>query len=394
MRRWIGALVVAAMCTLATPARAEDSDELRWYLGMRFDLFSLTHTHDFVGGTAGVNFNRYLGLELSLDSYERKAGDLSEVAVTGIIPQLRLRYPLFGDRLTPYLVTGLGAAVTQANDGRLPVEWVDGKTETHIAGTIGVGAEYFIADNIAVGWEVKELLSDYVSYEAGGKQGRTGISSPLMGISLRVFYPQLHPDEAAASAADATARFYLDLRSGAALLVNLEPFPGVSAQPEQSVFGSNFTFGFGASLGANFGRYASLELSLDNYEVKLALPGVGDIGEYAVFPVMIQPRLRYPLLDDRLEPYVLCGIGAELGQINDLNQTGKALNPKAEDVTLVGAFGAGVEYYVINNVAIGVQAKYTISRGHEFQLPGQASVTGNFDALFLFGNIRILFADI
>lgn len=395
MKRRVALLMLALLGALgAAPARAEDSDQLRWYIGGRFDLFSLTHTHDFVGGEVGVNFNRYIGLELALDNWERKVGDLSELAVTAITPQLRLRYPLLDDRLTPYLVAGMGPAISQANDGRLPVEWVNGKTETHFGGTVGAGIEYFIADNIAVGWEVKEFLSDFVAYEANGQQGRTSLSSPLMGISLRVFYPQLHPEEDAAAAAAATARLYVDLRTGGALLLNLEPFPGVSAQPEQSVFGSNFTFGFGASLGANIGRYFGIELSLDNYEIKVGLPGVGDIGEYAVFPVMVQPRLRYPMLDGRLEPYVFCGVGAELGQINDLNETGKAINPKAEDVTVIGGFGAGAEYYVMDNVALGLQTKYILSRGHQFTLPGQPTVSGDFDSLFLFGNIRILFADI
>jgi hypothetical protein len=66
-------------------------------------------------------------LELSLDSFERKAGDLSEVAVTGIIPQLRL-LPPFGDRFTR-TSSPVSALPYPANDGRLPVDWVDGKTE-------------------------------------------------------------------------------------------------------------------------------------------------------------------------------------------------------------------------------------------------------------------------
>ena len=394
MRRGFGALVLAACALAAQPVRGEDSDELRWYLGGRFDLMSLTRAHDFVGGEVGVNINRYVGVELAFDNYERKVGQLSELSVTGVIPQVRLRYPVLDDRLTPYLIAGFGPAITQANDGRLPVEWVDGKTQTHVAYTLGAGFEYFVADNISLGFEVKELLSGTVSYEASGKQGKVGIEAPLMGVSLRVYAPQLHPEEDAAAAADATARLYVDLRTGGALLLDLEPFSGVSARPEQSVFGSNFTFGFGASLGADFGRYLGVELSLDNYELKLGLPGVGDIGEYALFPVMIQPRLRYPLLDGRLEPYVMCGIGAELGQINDLNETGKALNPKAEDVTLIGSVGVGAEYYVLSNVAFGVQSKYIISRGHQFQLPGQPQESGNFDSLFILGNIRILFADL
>ncbi|MBX3027949.1 outer membrane beta-barrel protein [bacterium] len=394
--RWQSAILMVGVAWAlgASAARGEDSDQFRWYIGGRFDLFSLTHTHDFVGGEIGVNFNRYLGVELALDNWERKVGDLSELAITSITPQLRLRYPMLDDRLTPYLVAGFGPAVSQANDGRQPVTWLGGKTETHLGGTIGAGIEYFIADNIAVGWEIKQFLSDYVAYEANGRQGRTSLSSPLMGLSLRVFYPLLHPEAAAAAAAAATARLYVDLRTGGALLLDLEPFPGVSARPEQSVFGSNFTFGFGASLGADFGRYWSVELSLDNYEIKVGLPGVGDIGEYAVFPVMVQPRLRYPLFDDRLEPYVFVGLGAELGQLNDLNETGKALKPKAEDVTIIGGFGVGAEYYLLENVAIGLQTKYIISRGHQFSLPGQPTVNGDFDSLLLFGNIRILFADL
>ena len=387
-----GALAAGALA--AGVARGEDSDQLRWYLGGRFDLMSLTRAHDFVGGEVGVNINRYVGVELALDSYERKVGQLSELSVTGIMPQLRLRYPMLDDRLTPYLIAGFGPAVTQANDGRLPVEWVNGKTQTHVAYTVGAGFEYFIADNVSLGYEIKELLSGGVDYVANGQPGRVGIEAPLMGVSLRVYAPQLHPEADAAAAAAATARLYVDLRTGGALLLDLEPFPGVSARPEQSVFGSNFTFGFGASLGADIGRYFAIELSLDNYEMKLGLPGVGDIGEYAVFPVLLQPRLRYPLLDGRLEPYVMCGVGAELGQINDLNETGKALNPKAEDVTVIGSFGAGAEYYVIDNVAIGVQTKYIISRGHQFQLPGEPVETGNFDSLLVVGNIRILFADL
>ena len=395
MKRRRGALVVAVVCSLAAQvACAQDSDELRWYGAFRFDLFSLTRTHDYVGGSLGVNFNRYLGLELAVDNFERKVGDLSELAVTDVIPQLRLRYPMLDDRLVPYLVGGFGAAISQANDGKFPVVWEQGKTEAHVAGTVGAGVEYFIADNIAVGWEVKELLSDYVAYEGHDRQGRTQLTSTLTGISLRVFYPQLHPEEVEAEADAATARLYLDLRTGGALLLDLEPWSGVSAQPEQSVFGSNLTFGFGASLGANFGKYASVELSVDNYEVKIGLPGVGDIGEYALFPVLISPRLRYPLLDGRLEPFVMCGIGAELGQVNDLNETGKAINPKGEDVTVIGGFGAGADYYLINNVALGLSTKYIISRGHQFQLPGQPALTGNFDSLFMFLNVRVVFANI
>lgn len=390
--RLLGAL--AAWLAAVAAATAEDSDALRWYAAIRYEMVPLTRAHDFVGGQIGLNFNRYLGLELALDSFERKVGDLSEMSVTGVTPQLRLRYPLLGDRLTPYLVGGLGVAITQANDQRLPVTWAGGKNGAQIAGTVGGGIEYFVADNIALGWEAKQLVAGDVGYEASGKHGAAGLTTGLVGLSLRVFYPLLHAGAAAERARAATARFYLDLRTGGALPVDSEPFPGIRATAEQRVLGSNFTYAFGVSLGANFGRYLGVEMSVDNYEMTLAMAGAGNIGEYAVFPVLVQPRVRYPLLDGRLEPYVLLGIGAELGQANDLNEVGKALDPDTADVAVIGAFGAGLEYYLIENVVIGLQTKYIISRGHELSFRGQKPLPGNLDAFLLLGNVRILFWDL
>ena len=61
---------------------------------------------------------------------------------------------------------------------------------------------------------------------------------------------------------------------------------------------------------------------------------------------------------------------------------------------MIGGFGAGADYYLINNVALGLSTKYIISRGHQFQLPGQPALTGNFDSLFMFLNVRVVFANI
>src|SRR5262249_53529520 len=146
-------LGVVACASGADPSCAEDSDELRYYFEFRYeDLASgLTKAHDGAGVSIGANLNRYLGLELSLDTYDVKVGQVSELEVLGFVPRGRLRYPLFDDRLVPYLVGGAGLAVTQANDQRAPVQWPGGKTGVHPAGTLGGGIEYFIADNVALG---------------------------------------------------------------------------------------------------------------------------------------------------------------------------------------------------------------------------------------------------
>ncbi len=375
----------------AVPGWGEDSDQVRYYLDFRYEDIATgaTKAHDGAGISAGVNIGRHLGFELSFDSYDVKVGDVSELQVLGFVPQVRLRYPLLDDRLVPYLVGGAGLSVTQANDARAPVTWSGGKTGVHPAGSLGGGIEYFIADNVALGVEGKYLFSGDVAYTAEGSANQINTSSALVGVGVRVFYPELHPDADAESARTATARFYLALRAGGALLVDLEPFKGVHATPEQSLLGSNFTPLFGATLGADIGPYVGLELSLENYELKLGTSDLGGIGEYSVFPIAVQPRVRYPLLDGRLQPYAVAGAGAEFAEINDRNAASKSLTVTAKDITVIGTFGAGLEYFLMSNVSLGCEAQYIISRGHTLQLNEGPTLQGNFDSFFLSVGLRV-----
>ena len=66
-----------------------------------------------------------MGFELSGDFYELFVdtpmfGDVGELGTLALIPQVRVRYPLFNDRLTPYLIAGAGVALTQFNDLKGP----------------------------------------------------------------------------------------------------------------------------------------------------------------------------------------------------------------------------------------------------------------------------------
>ena len=377
-----------ALLVCALAARGEDSDQRRYYLDLRYeDIASgITKSHDGAGLSAGVNFNRYVGLELAFDAYDVKVGDVSEIEVLPFVAQVRLRYPLLHDRLTPYAMGGVGLSVTQANDARAPVNWAGGKTGVHPAGSLGGGVEYFIQDNVAVGIEGKYLFSGDVDYFAEGQNSSLNTGSALVGVNVRVFYPELHPEEDAASARDDTARFYFGVRAGTSLLVNLEPFPGIHATPEQPVFGSNLTPMFGAALGANIGRYFGVELSLANYEVKLGKYELTGIGEYSVFPVTVEPRVRYPLFDGRLEPFAGGGVGAEFAEIND---RGTDLVITAKDITVIGTFMAGVDYYLMSNVSLTCEAQYTISRGHTLQIAYGPVLNGDLDSFFVSVGLRI-----
>jgi hypothetical protein len=104
-----------------------------------------------------------------------KVGEVSEMSVLGLTPQVRLRYPFLDDRLTPYLIGGVGLAITQANDGRAPVEWRGGKNGVQYTGSLGGGAEYFIADNLALGLRKVPFSGD--EYTSGGETNRLNVGS-------------------------------------------------------------------------------------------------------------------------------------------------------------------------------------------------------------------------
>src|SRR6185503_11773980 len=87
------------LCGAAGPALARDGDEPRGYLAIRgFDTNPITGVRDYWGVSLGGNYNRYLGGELSLDSFERRIkvdsfGSVGEYGITALVPQIRLRYP-------------------------------------------------------------------------------------------------------------------------------------------------------------------------------------------------------------------------------------------------------------------------------------------------------------
>ena len=160
---WIGAAacVVALVLASALPGHAEDSARVRYYLHLRAeDTNPATGVHDHWGVSLGVNLGRYWGLELAADSFERRVEGLGrtlgEIGIGAFVPQLRLRYPLLGDRLVPYVIGGVGLGVTEFNDRkpRTPPDTmvsIKGTDTTLLVGTLGGGIEYYFADNMAVG---------------------------------------------------------------------------------------------------------------------------------------------------------------------------------------------------------------------------------------------------
>lgn len=56
-----------------------------------------------------------------------------------------------------------------------------------------------------------------------------------------------------------------------------------------------------------------------------------------------------------------------------------------------GAFGAGVDYMVASNIALGLEVEYMISRGHNIAVGDSRPQTVDLDAVLMTGGLRIYF---
>jgi len=397
---WI-VLPTLALVFLATPlAHAADSDRPRVYLGVRIgESNPITKANDVASVALGASFDRHLGVELSADAYELfldtpSQGRIGELGVLGLLPQIRARYPLLEDRLVPYLLGGGGIAFAQINDANVPTTWAGSGdlTSVRFMGVVGGGVEYYVSDDIALGVEGKYLMTGAKSFDASGTEQRIDMDVGVLTFGLRAFYPESDPDPGAIAAIRATRRFYLSARFGAALRIPGSAFPGVATAPEQEMLGSNLAPLFSVSIGAQLGPVLDLELSGSNYELTLRAPGATGKAEYAVFPVLLQTRLHVPTGEPRLDPYVLGGVGVESVEVNDAGHAGVELD--GNGFAVIGALGAGLDYFVTRDIALGLEAKYVLSRGHTLTIDGGAPLRGNLDALFVSLGLRVFLFDL
>src|SRR5437867_2832247 len=180
-------------------------------------------------------------------------------------------------------------------------------------------------------------------------------------------------------------RFYVGGRSGMAFQLKTHgAAPGIDLSSGQQANGF--------FLGAHLGRYLGAELAGDAFQTDLKVPGLGKIGEYGMFSLMPQIRARYPLLDNRLTPYVTAGVGVQVTEFNDRKPPGIGRRIDAAGTSVVGSVGAGIEYFVADNVAWGVDATYLVSRGQEIRIDDHGG-HANLDALLVTTSLRLLFPE-
>jgi opacity protein-like surface antigen len=392
-------------------SRAQDTDQLRGYFQARVGLFHLTaprfitngvdadRVQDAYGVSVGVNLNRYVGAEISYDTYEPAinftggnaaglSGTISEYRVWTLVPQVRLRYPLINGRLTPYILGGVGVSFSQLNDRKSPAFGITlSGSNTAIAATIGAGIEYFLLNNLAMGIEAKYVYAGEHPLQVGGLSGTANPSALLTTVGFRLLWPEAKTADRPAAPADPVGsgrcRGYFQARLGGAFFPNQDLIGNVQTDTAQ--------IGYGMSLGVDLNQYISVEVAADTTEVDVHFAGQGKFGEYAQWAVIPQLRVRSALLGGRLVPYVIGGVGILWTEFSDITPRVQGVAISAKGRSVVGSIGAGIEYFIASNLALGLDVKYLISGGQQFTIQGQVSGTVHPNPLYMSLGSRILF---
>lgn len=378
--------------------RSPDFTRPRTYLGLRgADSNPVTDIHDAWGVSFGRDFSRHLSLELAGDCYEKSfqpSGhpELGEYAVWAFVPQVRLRYPLLHGWLVPYMLGGIGGAFTQFNDRKPHGFGHEIHTDSSAAiGSIGAGLDYFVSQNITLGFEFKYLASTRQHASVDGQSSALFASAPLLMVSIRVHSPELNPAPLLNNDGAPSTRWYFGPRVGGARLIRDSIFPHVRAKPEPSAFSGGFNQLFGFVAGFDADRNWSGEISFEGFETVLDVDGHGPIGEYAVFAILPQVRFRIPQLNGRLVPYGIAGVGLGYSEFNDRKPRGADLKIEGESFGVSASLGAGLEYYLTGNLSLQLESRYLLSRGQSLRIDHEPERDGQLDALLISMGLRVHF---
>lgn len=321
----------------------------------------------YVNATAGVDLSKYWGIEFSLDYVktglrDSNGGQLGNYLSLAGIGQIRLRYPLENGRFVPYGFIGGGngwAYFSSRKDFNFPI----GGRGWSPVGVIGVGGEYFVYRNIALGLEAKDFFQYRPDLSVNNHPQEINADQIALLFSSRVYFdsPDTGPNGSNANLPPAKDsdkfRFYVPLRGGVALFTDRNKLDG-NGLTIDSLSGPLLSSGF----GANFDRYWGAEFAFE-YGVG-QIRGTDDIKitGYPVWTMLLMARLRYPVLNDQLVPYLVLGGGLGWAETGDRNEplSVSGFN-SAQQHTFVGAAGVGVDYFVQDDVALTLETRSTFN---------------------------------
>lgn len=377
---------ILALCCLSTAASGQESDHFRPYLRFHSgDIEPLWGVDDHWSFGLGADLDKTFGVELSLENFERDwnygpVGTIGEVSAWHVLPELRVRKPLLGGRLVPYLLAGIGPTFLQLNDKKPQSAGHSVRAEgMSFTVAAGGGLEYFLAENIAFGIEGRYVFVNPIDGKVDGESVEVDLSAPTFTFGLRVYF-----DEAGARAlnladADQANRFYAGVRVGGALLTGKSMAAGVQLEPEESAWGDTVNQTGSLLMGADFGPRFGIEISADSLEYKFTSAG-DELGEYGMGVVIPQLRLRFPIEGRRWQPYLTAGIGVVYGEFNDRRADYDANIIRAKGLYPAARVGGGAEYFLASNVSLNADIGWVYSWGHDVRFDDRSG-KGDFSAL-------------
>jgi opacity protein-like surface antigen len=150
---------------------------------------------------------------------------------------------------------------------------------------------------------------------------------------------------------------------------------------------------WGATVGVNIGEHWGVEIAGEQYETTISTTqlGLGEVAEYAYWNVLALGRYRFPLMESRLVPYAIGGVGWAWTNVNDPRIPGTVLTvPTRTDSGFVGTFGGGVDYFIARNISLNGELRYVWPFETTAQI-GNAQTTFNNEALQLQVGLRLYF---
>jgi len=361
---------------------------MRPYFHLRRGEFNHTWgVQDMWGLGLGLNLNRYLGAELAVDLWQESLKDpelggasLGEESSGSLIPQLRLRYPLFHDKLVPYVVGGFGGSFCQFNDRKESGFGHNIDADSYgWAASVGAGVDYFVADNIALNLEAKQIWHSSRDVTVDDHTFAYDPSDLVATIGFRVFFEENHPKPLIGASESVPTRLYLGFSAGGSFVTDDNWNTGVDWKPNAHSWGS-FIHRFGGIVGADFGRHWGVELAADGGECNVRVDGVGSVCEYVIAPIIPQVRLRLPISEGRWVPYALAGVGICYGEANDYKPSSAGVKFEAEGIYPAFTLGAGIEYFIARNISFSAETRWLYTWDHKYELDGHEA-RGDFSHL-------------
>jgi outer membrane protein W len=364
-----------------------------------------------LGGGVGYNINEHWGVEFQANGVDpwlrsESLGAVKRIAVMNFVPAVRYRWHLYDGQLVPYLTGGVGVSTNDVHGNFSPFASAS-STQTTVVGSLSAGFDYFISENVAAGLDFRSVIhpsQDAVATYINPRTGRireiddsTNLTALSLLAHIRVFPGQ-------PLGAEGGRKFFLadhgpfdtdEMRGyvtglfGYDFIWDKNAGSGVHLRDK----GGDANLTKGGAVGMNFdGNWgAEVQLLWTMLNIRQATgPRFAKLDVFEVLPVL---RYRYPLLDGRLVPFLIGGIGTAFLDTSEDRPNFESRDGRQVIVyphfdpggpAIVGVLGVGIEYFLNHHLSVGLIVPVHIystvdtslkRTGHQTQT-GTADLTG------------------